>query len=602
MTRLFPEEVSDLIRPHRRQVALQFAIAGAIAVLEAVELLALFVLGSLLLGQDVATLRGAHLVTSYVEGYSQSQLTAVAGLVFAVVALLRTGIALAYRQIGYRWAGVVTARLQHDVMTRFALAPVSVFDGSRLGEIVHGAMEAPISAVLATESITRLMTSVFSLMMAAVALAYISPWLLLTCIGIVVPALLVVATPAHRSVRRLHHAVNERRAHATSVATNIIGAIRDIKAVLGEGRAVREFSQAVDDWARLQSRVWFVKLVPGQGLQMVIQVCFAASAVIIAIFVPADRVGGLLATLGVFGYSLFRFYPVLTQLSNAWLDMSAAVPGLRMAAAWTSLPEDNLARGIHEAPAGFDAIQLNKVSFAYDNGTPAVTGLNFRIEANKVTSLVGESGAGKSTVIDLILKFRAPQQGGIRLGETNLADVDRRSWLQSVGVVRQDVFLFAGTIRENLLAWKPDASEDELLLACRQSGAWQFIERLPEKLDAAIGDRGVTLSGGQRQRIAIARALLRNPKVLILDEAFSALDGEIEAQILQSLLVDSPLRTIILVSHRLTTVRRSDQIIVLDRGRVVEQGTHAQLLSMRGRYADLFATQMLEESAVSAPL
>ena len=159
-------------------------------------------------------------------------------------------------------------------------------------------------------------------------------------------------------------------------------------------------------------------------------------------------------------------------------------------------------------------------------------------------------------------------------------------------MVRQDVFLFAGTIRGNLLMWKPEATEDEMLRACEEAGLAAFIGTLREGLDTAIGDRGVTLSGGQRQRVAIARAVLRTPKVLILDEALGALDGETEEAVLNALLRPGSRRTVIIVSHRMTSARWADTIAVLDEGRLVEQGSHTELLRRRGRYYRLFSSQV----------
>ena len=176
-------------------------------------------------------------------------------------------------------------------------------------------------------------------------------------------------------------------------------------------------------------------------------------------------------------------------------------------------------------------------------------------------------------------------------GENDWA-IKRSSWLQNLGVVRQDVFFFGGTIRENFLAWNSDSSDDSILSACKQSLALDFINEMPNGLDTILGDRGVTISGGQRQRLAIARAILRNPEILILDEALSALDGETEAKVMESLQLTSSHRTIILVSHRLASIVASDQILVLGDGNVIEQGNHEELKSRDGKYMELFESQI----------
>ena len=336
----------------------------------------------------------------------------------------------------------------------------------------------------------------------------------------------------------------------------------------------------------------FIKKLPGPTLQAIFQLAFAIVIIITGVILSPEDLAKYLPSLGVLGYGLFRIYPPITDFMKNRLEMYNALPDLQIIAKLTSLPKDNLSDGKHTTLDNFKGIYFKEVCFSYNAEEPVFNDLDFFIEAGTVTSLVGTSGAGKSTIIDLILKFRKPERGGIWIGEQNLSDIVRKNWLENIGVVRQDIVLFGGTIRENLLAWKADATEDSLLLACRQSGVLNYINELPDGLDTVIGDRGVTMSGGQCQRLGIARALLRNPAILILDEGLSALDGETEAEIMQSLKIDSPLRTIILVSHRLVSILNSDKIIVLDSGRVVEQGSHVELVSRGGRYKEIFKTQM----------
>jgi ABC-type multidrug transport system fused ATPase/permease subunit len=596
--RVFPQEIRELIQQDQQWLWLLVGIAGLIAFLEGAELVTLLLLGKGLLGQDIATAPGGAILTRYLGAYSQAQLLIRLGAVFAGVVILRLGSSLGFRYLAYLLSSKVTARLHKQIMERLVLAPTWVFDKRQLGEIIHGVMDMPAGAIWAIDGVTAFITGSFSIVLVGITLVYISPWLLAVAAGIVIPLLWSVASPSHRGVRRLHELVLERRACATELAANVINGIRDIKGLSTERQMVAAFAHEVDLWEMANARSRFVRFFPGPTLQAVVQLAFAGAVVAMASFMSTESLTTYLPALGVLGYSLFRLYPALNQESRAFMDLNRALPSLRATAEWIALPQDDLVGGTQQVSGHFSGMRFQGVSFSYNGTAPAVVDLDFCIEPGKVTSLVGESGAGKSTLLDLMLKFRAPKRGTIWLGEQNLHDVVRRSWLRHVGVVRQDVFLFAGTIRQNLLAWKPDATEQEMLSACRRAGALDFIRDLPDGLDTVVGERGVTLSGGQRQRIAIARGLLRNPQVLILDEALSALDGETEAEVLQSLLVDAPHCTIILVSHRLTTIQHSDHIIVLDRGRVVEQGTHAELLAKRGRYSELFATQIPDASRV----
>lgn len=590
---LFPKEIKDLIRQDRKWLWLLFGMGGAIAFLVGGELVSLFLLGKVLFGQGLPTLTvGDRVITPYLENYPQSQLLVLLGVTFAGIVGLRYGFQSGYHYFALKWAGRVMARLQNKIMESLLFAPTSVFDKRRLGEIIHGLMEAPLGIIPAIDGVTSLMTSLFTTLMVGLALLYISPWMFLGAVTVGIPTVRLVSDPLQRKLRRLKKQLIEQRTRATEMAANVINGIRDIKALSTESQAATAFANKVDLGQSAHAYARFIKVMPGPTLQAIFQIAFAGVIVVSAFSISPEKLVAYLPTLGVLSYGLFRVYPAITQVSKAWLEIQHALPDIRVATEWATLPHDDLSGGTQQAPRRLDAIRFQGVSFAYDGATPAVSDLDFCIEAGKVTSLVGESGAGKSTLIDLMLKFRAPERGAIWLGDQNLRDVVRRSWLENAGVVRQEIFLFGGTLRENLLAWKPDASEEEMLSACRQAGALDFISGLPDGLGTVVGDRGVTFSGGERQRIAIARALLRNPQVLILDEALSALDGETEAEVLQSLLVDSPHRTVILVSHRLTTIQRSDHIIVLDRGRVVDQGTHEELLGRRGRYRELFSTQV----------
>lgn len=592
--RWLPKEIRELIRQDKKWLWMLFSVAALIAFLLGAELVTFLALGQVLLGHNITQMTGGDLITRYVGDRSQSQMLILLGTVFAGIVLIRTVFFLSYNYLTFTWASKTTARLHTAIMECLLSAPTSVFDKRRLGEILHGLMEAPLVVTFAIDGVSGLITSIFTALLICATLAYVSPWLLVGAIGFATPVLFAVARPSQRWVRYLKNQYIDHRTRATHMATNIINSIRDIKALSTERRIVATFSCDVGLAETSAAYVRILKAIPGPALQATFQLTFAGAVIIMAAFMSTERLIASLPYFAILGYSFLRIYPAATKVSKSCLDLNHALPGLRITADWMALPEDELSAGTQQASLPFDAIRFHKVSFGYlGNGhMPAILDADFCIEAGKITSFVGESGSGKSTLIDLLLKFRAPDKGAIWIGEQNLREVVRKSWLQHVGVVRQEVFLFAGTIRDNFLAWKPDAMEEEMVFACRQADALGFINRLADGLDTVVGDRGVTLSGGQRQRIALARALLRNPQVLILDEALSALDGEAETQVLQSLLVDSAHRTIILVSHRLTTVQCSDHIIVLDRGCVVEQGPHEMLLEKGGRYRQLFSTQV----------
>ena len=242
------------------------------------------------------------------------------------------------------------------------------------------------------------------------------------------------------------------------------------------------------------------------------------------------------------------------------------------------------------------------VSFSYDTGKEVLHEIGFNSQPGTVTALVGPSGAGKSTVIGLIAAFYVPTAGRVLVDGVDLAKVRLDSYRTQLGVVLQETFLFDGSIRENVGFSRPDATEEEILAACRIARVDEFAEGFENKYDTVVGERGVKLSGGQRQRVSIARAILADPRILILDEATSSLDSESEAFIQEGLRYLMRGRTTFVIAHRLSTVRRADQILVLEAGRIIERGTHSSLYAARGRYFDLYTKQHgLESNLFLAP-
>jgi ABC-type multidrug transport system fused ATPase/permease subunit len=242
------------------------------------------------------------------------------------------------------------------------------------------------------------------------------------------------------------------------------------------------------------------------------------------------------------------------------------------------------------------------VSFSYDTGKEVLHEISFNSQPGTVTALVGPSGAGKSTVIGLIAAFYVPTSGRVLVDGVDLAKIRLDSYRTQLGVVLQETFLFDGSIRENVGFSRPNATNDEILAACRIARVDEFAEGFENKYDTVVGERGVKLSGGQRQRVSIARAILADPRILILDEATSSLDSESEAFIQEGLRYLMRGRTTFVIAHRLSTVRRADQILVLEAGRIIERGTHATLYAARGRYFDLYTKQHgLESNLFLAP-
>jgi subfamily B ATP-binding cassette protein MsbA len=287
---------------------------------------------------------------------------------------------------------------------------------------------------------------------------------------------------------------------------------------------------------------------------------------------------------------VFQVVAIGTQLTEALagLERTREILGER--------PEHVDPRRTTALPRIEGRIEFEDVTFSYDGTREVLRGLSFLSEPGTVTALVGPSGSGKSTIIGLIAAFHVPATGRVTVDGIDLSTARLDSYRSQLGVVLQDTFLFDGTIRENVAFSRPDASEEDVLRACRLARVDEFAEAFEQGYDTIVGERGVKLSGGQRQRVSIARAILADPRILILDEATSSLDSESEALIQQGLAHLMKGRTTFVIAHRLSTIRRADQILVVENGQIAERGTHASLYAAQGRYYEMYTRQHGVES------
>ncbi|MGQ9665868.1 MAG: ABC transporter ATP-binding protein [Anaerolineae bacterium] len=299
-----------------------------------------------------------------------------------------------------------------------------------------------------------------------------------------------------------------------------------------------------------------------------------------------------LGTLAAFvSYSAMFLEPIdrLTEMDNAVQEALAA--GERIYELFDSPPEIVDLPDARDVESVEGSITFEHVSFVYPNGAEALRDVSFTVEPGETVALVGPSGAGKTSIANLVARFYDPTEGRVLLDGIDVRHIRLRSLRRHVVTVLQDTFLFSGTVRENLLYGRLDAAEDEMIAAAKAAYAHDFIMALPNGYDTEIGERGVRLSGGQKQRLALARAILTNPRVLILDEATSSVDAEAEYWIQLALAEVLKGRTAIVIAHRLSTIRNADQIIVLDGGRIVEMGRHETLIRGAGLYSQLYSRQ-----------
>jgi subfamily B ATP-binding cassette protein MsbA len=390
-----------------------------------------------------------------------------------------------------------------------------------------------------------------------------------------------------RPIFRKRGAIN---AEITGRLTEALGGVRLVKTYVAEDREEAVFGAGVD---RLFKNI--ASTITGTSAITAISTVIVGAIGVTVLWVGGRSIiAGEMTTGELFSYVLYVGVMVapMIQISSIGTQVTEAFAGLdrihELRAVRTEDDEDAQREAIHSLAGD---VKFENVSFEYKPDTPVLKGISFHAPEGTTTALVGPSGSGKSTLIGLVMAFYRPLRGNVKVDGKNLVDLKLRDYRKLLGVVMQDNFLFDGTIRENIAFANPEANDEDIRTASRIAHCDEFIERLDRKYDTVVGERGVKLSGGQRQRIGIARAILANPRVLILDEATSSLDSEAEALIQDGLRVLRKGRTTFVIAHRLSTIRSADQILVLDDGEIVECGTHPELIALEGLYRRLYEKQ-----------
>jgi subfamily B ATP-binding cassette protein MsbA len=405
-----------------------------------------------------------------------------------------------------------------------------------------------------------------------------------------IAAFAVGLSQAFRRIRPIFRERGKINAEVTGRLTESLAGVRVVKGYHAEAQEAGVFAGGVK--RLLDNVLRSLTAISLMSLSATVLMGLVGATVM---YLGARQILAGTLTLGGFmaftAYLAFLVAPMF-QVVGIGTQITEALAGLdRTQEVLHEKPEDEDPRRTEAIGTLHGYVSFEHVTFEYDAAKPVLHDVSFDSPPGTVTALVGPSGSGKSTIISLIAAFHEPTQGAVRVDGTDLSTVRLNAYRTQLGVVLQDTFLFDGTIRENVAFARLGASEEQVLAACRIARVDEFAEKLDKKYETIVGERGVKLSGGQRQRVSIARAILADPRILILDEATSSLDSESESAIQEGLAYLMKGRTTFVIAHRLSTIRRADQILVVEDGRIVERGTHESLYAARGRYYDLYTRQ-----------
>jgi ATP-binding cassette, subfamily B, bacterial len=509
-----------------------------------------------------------------------------------VVAVLAVSSALRYYLVTTLGERIV-ADLRSDVFAHLTQLSADFFDVSRTGEIVSR-LSADTTQIKSTvgASVSIALRNMLLFLGGAAMMVVTSPRLSLFVLA-AIPVIVLPLVAFGRAVRRRGRAAQDTLADASGYADELIGAMRTLQAFTNEKLAQSRYSSAVE-----QAYAAARGATKTRGVLTAVVIFLVFASIVVVLWVGAQDV--LAGSITPGRLSQFVLYAVfaaggLSELSQVWGEIAQASgaaerlfeildvePRIKAPTRPSALPQPATGH-----------VDFRDVSFVYPArpGMPVLDRVSFRVTPGEKLALVGPSGAGKSTVFQLALRFYDPVSGMITFDNVPIIDVDPAALRSRIALVPQDAMVFGTSVRENIRFGRPEATNAEIEKAAEAAHATEFIRRLPEGYETQVGERGITLSGGQRQRIAIARAILRKAPLLLLDEATSSLDAESETLVQQALKQLMLNRTSIVIAHRLATVQNCDRILVLDHGRIVEEGTHASLASAGGLYARLAKLQ-----------
>ncbi len=574
------------LKPHRPTVIAGLACAAGVAGITALLAVATRLTVNAMSNGEVGTL---------------NLICIIVVLVFIVKGILSYGQTYYLSVVSQR----VTTRLRDEIFSHLHSLSLSFFNRRRTGAIMSTLTNDVVVIQNATMSVRDIVTAPLSVI-ACFSLLFYTSWRLTLAAIIFVPFMGIVISKIGKRIRGISDLVQGKLADISTITEETVAGVRIIKSFAAEDHEIHRFS--------VENQKTFNVVIKGEKkraqLRPIIEF-LGAFGIALVLFLGGNEVARnahlvarhLPPESKMDAGGLVMFIMLLQQLARAISDFGGINTTYQQTLSAANRIFTEVLDQKSEVQQKPDAIVMSqlvgKVSFAnvnfdYNEGESVLSDISFEVLPGQVVALVGQSGAGKSTVVDLIPRFYDVTGGSIKIDGIDIRDVDIQSLRRQIGIVPQETWLFAGTLRDNIAYGNRTATDEQIKMAAYAANAY-FVEGMPDKFDTIVGERGVRLSGGERQRIAIARAILMDPRILILDEATSSLDASSESLVQEALDQLMKGRTTIVIAHRLSTILEADKIIVMEKGRIVESGTHAELLKKNGNYAHLYERQFRAE-------
>ena len=499
-------------------------------------------------------------------------------------------IKLIYYYLSVKFQAKIVKETKRKMFNKCIMSDYQYFVDNKQGEILYKTSQAPESIAKVLQILSDIFLHLF-LAISVFGMLFSMSWKLILIV--IVGGVLYFQLIKYISTRISYKAGRKKRDSAQKervVVTEYTSGIKQIRVFETFNYWTEMFNKTINKFWFYHRKNYFWTKIPDILLWFVIYFVIGSAIIVIRMQYPGDF-GALLPLIGTFATGIFIVLPKISQFGNFRIQFMHLMPNVEIV--YEELKDKSYTKiknGTKKFKKLKKGIFFKNVSFSHKERDVLLKNINMSVEKDKVTALVGPSGSGKSTIVNLMLRLFDVEGGGVYIDDTNIKEFDIFTFLEKVGFVSQDTFIFNGTIKENISFGK-EFSNEEIINASKKAGAHSFIKILPDGYDTIVGDRGVRLSGGEQQRIAIARAIIRKPEILFLDEATSSLDNVTEKMVQKAIDTISKSCTTFLIAHRLSTVRNADVIHVLDNGKIVESGSHKELLEKKGKYYELYKSQ-----------